>query len=139
LNSGDQQARIVASGVSDTDQSLTKIQPGFHLKYSACFLKAAGSSLSLPGEQCSWVFLYLLFNLILVRVNSENQISNKVQPEFHVAHIYSLCICNPTERNRPRNPCDGGDHIASFRGMSFRSLQKEAGFEPPEKHNGYGE
>jgi hypothetical protein len=84
----------VASGVRDTDQSPTKIQPKFHLKHSACFLfmfwrrgvGAAGSLLSLPVKQHSFVFLYFLVHLILVRVNSQRIKSpTKVQPQFHLS------------------------------------------------------
>jgi hypothetical protein len=42
---------------------------------------------------------------------------------------YTLCNCT----SKPRNFCDYGDHLASIRRMSFRSLQEDAGFEPPKK------
>jgi hypothetical protein len=113
--------------------SISTIQLAFYL------LWAAESPLSLPEAQHSFVFLYFLFHLLPVIVNSQktNESSTSIPSLFLRATFF---VTAPQRKGmKPRNTCDPGDHLASIRSTSFRILQGEAGFEPPKKHNGYAE
>jgi hypothetical protein len=80
LNSEDELP--VVSGVRNMDQSPTKIQPKFHLSYSACFFLSGQQEVpsASQGNSAVW-FLFILFHLIPMRVNSHKIKSpTKVQP-----------------------------------------------------------
>jgi hypothetical protein len=143
LNSGDQRVRIVASGVSNMDQSLTKIQLKFHLKYLACFFWGGNGQQEVPSasQGSSGVWFFFIFHSIsflwqwIARGPNLQQKFNLKSISLSLSQNYTLCNCTSKEKIKPSNTCDHSDHLA----WVSEVCKKKQDLNLSKKHNGYRE